>query len=108
MATIIKAHCTNCDTEVVLAPESFHLFIMDTGKNHYYVFCCPACTELCRRDASPAIVTLLQAGGVPSTDVHVPLEILEIEACAPAPKLTNDDLLDFVKEMAEWSGEGLV
>lgn len=108
MATIIKASCTACEHDVTLLPESLHLFVMDTGRNHYYVFCCPCCFELIRQDATPGVVLLLRSACVPETDVHVPLEIVEIEQCTQAPRLTNDDLLDFVLELNRWSGVDLV
>lgn len=108
MATIIKATCTECDHDVTLMPESLHLFVMDTGRNHYYVFCCPCCFELVRQNATTGVVMLLKSACVPETPVHVPQEIVEIEEIAGAPKLTNDDLLDFVLELNKWSGVGLV
>lgn len=100
MPTVVKVNCEICSGESELAPTGLHLYIYSSGVQ-YYSFFCPKCKNECRKDASDAVVSLLTAGGVEMTCINVPEEFLEKKA---GPPITNDDVMDFVKELSSLVG----
>lgn len=98
--TVIRVNCEICSKESELAPKGLHLYIYSSGVQ-FYSFFCPSCKSECRKDASDAVVSLLTQGGVDMSCVNVPEEFLEKKA---GPPISNDDVMDFVKELTSLVG----
>lgn len=92
----IKAHCPVCG-EVALVPRDIELVIPDKASRGTYSFVCPACCELVTKPADDHIIELLLSGGVKARVVANPAEARERH---DGPRLTTDDLLDFLNDLA--------
>ena len=90
--TTIKASCPLCG-EVELTPADVSLMVCSSAPLSYYAFTCTTCLEEVRKPADDHVVSLLVSGGVPAQVWDVPAEALELRA---GPRLSYDDLLDFV------------
>jgi predicted RNA-binding Zn-ribbon protein involved in translation (DUF1610 family) len=74
--TTIKTTCSRCG-DVELTPQDLVLELGD-GSAGAYRFSCPLCGEIERRGATPRVVSILLATGVP-LDVSEPSPISEEE-----------------------------
>lgn len=90
--TTIRATCPTCG-DVELKPADLRLVVCSRAEWSTYAFDCPACRDEVKKPADEEVVALLVSGGVTVQTWHIPLEALE-EHCGP--RLTYDDLLDFV------------
>lgn len=102
--TVIKATCSECELDAEVQANEFLVVIRDCGDGHYYVFRCPYCQQLARRNAEPLVINLLVSNGVRIHQLHVPQEIVEIEHIQ-APVISIDDYLDFKNSLRGWTGE---
>jgi len=94
--TVILANCRYCSSgKLELRPSAFHLTIFSTGEGNYYTFFCPSCTEENRWPAQDAVCNILMKVGVATSEVEVPLEILE-HPPEDAPAISVDDVMEFV------------
>ncbi len=90
--TTIKASCPTCG-EVELTPRDVKLRVCSHAPLSYYAFRCPTCRDEVRKPADDHVVSLLMTGGVRAQVWEVPAEALEAKS---GPRLSYDDLLDFV------------
>lgn len=93
-APLIIAACPECGRQE-LRPSALHLTVFSHGEGHTYAFFCPGCTEEITQPASQEIVLLLMRAGVSSSEVEVPLEVLE-HPPASVPAISVDDVMEFV------------
>lgn len=97
MATLILVTCNRCKAVHQLQPGGVRLTVYDNDRS-FYEFFCLTCRELQTRPADHANQTLLVANLVPCSYIHVPREVSEIEG-ATGPAITNDNIMDFVKDL---------
>ncbi len=90
--TTIKASCPSCG-EVELTAKDITLKVCSSAALSYYAFDCPKCEDEVRKPADDHVISLLMSGGVRAQVWEIPAEALEPK---PGPRLSYDDLLDFV------------
>ncbi|MHB2024611.1 MAG: hypothetical protein ACYCO3_15020 [Mycobacteriales bacterium] len=93
--TTIKASCPDCG-EVELTSADISLMVCTSTNLSYYAFTCPACHSQVRKPADDHVIQLLMSGGVKAQVWEVPAEASEPKC---GPRLTYDDLLDFVLQL---------
>lgn len=98
--TTIIAACPDCGPQN-LRPSALHLTVYSHGEGHTYAFFCPGCTEEVTRAASEEVLMQLMNAGVSSSEVIVPLEVLE-HPPVTAPPISVDDVMEFVVELRQF------
>lgn len=94
VSTVIKALCTDCNSQLDLEPEEVLLHTYDRGNRDYYEFHCHECHVQVVRWASTEAIAALRSGRVPENRIFLPTEALD--PVRLSGRLEHDDVLDFM------------
>jgi len=89
---IFTATCPTCGPRELRA-SALHLTVFDHGRNAFYAFFCPGCTDEVRHSADIDTLVLLSQAGVGCTEIHVPDEVLD--PARTGPPISPDDVMEF-------------
>jgi len=90
--------CPTCGDQDLRA-SALHLTVFDHGRNSFYSFFCPGCTEEVRHRADIDVLIVLCQAEVACTEIHVPDECLD--PARSGPPISSDDVMDFVVALRE-------
>lgn len=93
----IQVTCNGCSAKLRLEPCGVRLTVYDNDRS-FYEFFCLTCKRLSIKPANHYHRSLLVAAQVACRYIHVPAEAGEIEKMT-GPAITDDNLLDFVKDL---------
>jgi hypothetical protein len=94
--TVVRSSCVACGT-VDMPADAVTVLLPAGGGTPRYRFACPGCAASVDKPTSHQAVLMLRNAG--AVIVIVPAEVTE--RCAPGAALTNDDLIDFARALAD-------